>query len=117
MKLTIQLQLLPDSAQKSILLMTMERFNEAASFAARVGFDAGVFSQPSIHKLAYRAIREQFGLSAPMAVRAIGKAVETFARDKAKCPPSSLTGPPPTASESLASREWTRSVCGHSEGG
>ena len=54
----------------------MERFNEAATFAAKLGFEHGVFSQPSIHKLAYREIRERFGLSAQLAVRAIGKAVE-----------------------------------------
>jgi IS605 OrfB family transposase len=64
----------------------MERFNSAATFAARLGFEAGVFSQPSIHKLAYREIRERFGLSAQMAVRAIGKAVECFHRDKTRCP-------------------------------
>lgn len=86
MKLTIQLQVLPDDAQRVILLATMERFNEAATFAARVGFDAGIFNQPSVHKLAYREIRERFGLSAQMAVRAIGKAVECFKRDKIKCP-------------------------------
>lgn len=86
MKLTIQMQVLPDADQKAILLRTMERFNAAASFAAKVGFEAGVFSQPSIHKLAYSEIRERFGLSAQMAVRAIGKAVECFKRDKTKCP-------------------------------
>ena len=62
------------------------RFNEAATFAAKAGFEAGVFTQPSVHKLCYREIRERFGLSAQMAVRAIGKAVECFRRDKAKCP-------------------------------
>lgn len=68
------------------LLETMKRFNKAATFAARKGFDAGVFSQPSIHKLAYAEIRSRFDLSAQMAVRAIGKACECFARDKEKCP-------------------------------
>jgi putative transposase len=86
MKLTLQLQVLPDTEQRTVLLTTMERFNEAATFAARTGFDAGVFSQPSIHKLVYREIRERFGLSAQMAVRAIGKAVEAFKRDRAVCP-------------------------------
>ena len=86
MKLTLQLQVLPAGDQKPILLTTMERFNEAATFAARAGFDAGVFSQPSIHALAYREIRDRFGLSAQMAVRAIGKAVECFKRDKSRCP-------------------------------
>jgi putative transposase len=86
MKLTIQLRLLPDADQRALLLVTMGRFNEATTFAARVGFEAGVFSQPSIHKLAYREIRRRFGLSAQMAVRAIGKAVECFKRDKQVCP-------------------------------
>src|SRR6478735_6913589 len=86
MRLTLQIQLLPDADQKPVLLATMERFNAAAAFAAKAGFDAKVFSQPGIHKLVYREIRERFGLSAQMAVRAIGKAVEVFRRDKTVCP-------------------------------
>jgi putative transposase len=86
MKLTLQLQILPSSEQKPILLKTMERFNAAADYAAKVGFEAGVFSQPSIHALCYRELRSRFGLSAQMAVRAIGKVVEVFKQDKTKCP-------------------------------
>ena len=86
MDLTLRIRLLPTDEQKIGLLAVMERFNEAANFAAGVGFDAGVFSQPSIHKLAYRTIRDRFGLSAQLAVRAIGKAVEVFKRDKTVCP-------------------------------
>lgn len=86
MKLTAQLRILPTADEAPLLLDTMSRFNEAATFAARAGFEAGVFSQPSVHKLAYSAIRERFGLSAQMAVRAIGKAVECFKRDKKICP-------------------------------
>jgi putative transposase len=86
MKLTIQLQLLPTVAQAILLLDTMRRVNEAATFAARLGFDAGVFSQPSIHKLAYYEIRARFSLSAQLAVHAIKKASEAFVRDKTVCP-------------------------------
>jgi putative transposase len=86
MKLTIQLQLLPSTEQATLLLDTMERCNEAATFAAEQGFAAGVFSQPSVHKLAYAEIRQRFKLSAQLAVRAIGKAVECFSRDKTICP-------------------------------
>lgn len=86
MKLTLQLQILPDAEQRQRLLATMERVNEAATFAAQCGFKAKVFSQPSVHKLAYAEIRSRYGLSAQMAVRAIGKAVECFSRDKTKCP-------------------------------
>jgi putative transposase len=84
MKLTLQVQVLPDAEQKPILLATMGRFNAAASYAAEVGFEAGVFSQPSIHQRCYAEIRAKFGLSAQMTVRAIGKAVEAFVTLKAK---------------------------------
>jgi putative transposase len=84
MKLTIQLQVLPDAEQAAVLLDTMDRFNAAATFAARVGFQAGVASQPSIHKRCYRELRQRFGLSSQMAVRAIGKAVEALQAVRAK---------------------------------
>lgn len=86
MKLTVQLKLLSSAEDATVLLQTMERFNAAAQYAAEVGFEAGVFSQIAIHKRCYYEIRERFGLSAQMAVRAIGKAVEVFARDKSKLP-------------------------------
>ena len=92
MKLTIQLQLLPTSEQHSTLLDTLKAFNTAATYAAKVAFDAGVFSQQSIHKRCYYDLRERFGLSAQMAVRAIGKVVEVFKRDRTICPVFKDTG-------------------------
>jgi putative transposase len=86
MKLTLQLQLLPTSEQAALLRETMAAFNAAATHAAQVGFEAKVYGQPGIHKRCYYDLREQFGLSAQMAVRAIAKAVEVFKRDKTKCP-------------------------------
>jgi len=84
MKLTLQIQVLPDADQRAVLLSTMERFNEAATFAAKVAFDAGVRSQPAIHARCYKEIRERFGLSSQMTVRAIGKVVEALASLRAK---------------------------------
>jgi len=92
MKFTLQIQLLPDSAQRKLLLDTMRAFNTAADYAAKIGFEAGVFSQPSIHYHCYYDMREKFGLSSQMAVRAIGKTVECFRRDKTKCPKFRPTG-------------------------
>ena len=86
MKLTLQLKLLPTPEQAEVLLDTMRRFNAAATFAAEQGFAAGVFSKPSIQKRCYCTLRERFDLSAQMAIRAIGKAAEAFARDKTVCP-------------------------------
>src|SRR5262249_38064099 len=86
MKLTLQLKLVPTPEQHTALLETMHAFNAAASYAAEVGYRDHVFTQLSIHKRCYRELRDRFGLSAQMAVRAIGKAVETFKRDKRVCP-------------------------------
>jgi len=82
MKLTLQLKLVPTPDQHTALLETMRAFNAAASYAAQVGFADHVFTQLSIHRRCYRELRDRFGLSSQMAVRAIGKAVETFKRDK-----------------------------------
>jgi IS605 OrfB family transposase len=57
-----------------------------------VGFADHVFTQQSIHVRCYRELRDRFGLSSQMAVRAIGKAVETFRRDKKVCPAFRLDG-------------------------
>ena len=86
MKLVVQIKLLPDAEQSATLLTYMRAFNSAATRAAKVGFEAGVYSQPSIHGRCYRELRDTFGVSSQTAVRAIGKAVECFARDKTKCP-------------------------------
>ena len=86
MKLTLQLKLLPTPDQHTALLETMHAFNAAVSYAAHVGFEAGVFTQLSIHRRCYRELRDRFGLSSQMAVRAIGKAVEVFKRDRTVCP-------------------------------
>jgi putative transposase len=86
MKLTLQLKLVPTPEQHTALLETMRAFNAAASYAAHVGFADHVFSQQAIHVRCYRELRDRFGLSSQMAVRAISKAVETFRRDKRQCP-------------------------------
>ena len=86
MKLTLQLKLTPTTEQHDALLETMHTFNAAASYAAEIGFRDHVFSQQAIHVRCYRELRDRFGLKAQMAVRAIGKAVEVFKRDKKVCP-------------------------------
>lgn len=95
MKLTIQIKLLPSDEQATSLLATMRAMNAAATHAARVGFKNCVFGQGSIHRLSYQEIREEFGLGAQHAVRAISKAVEAFARDKTICPEFSPEGAVP----------------------
>jgi IS605 OrfB family transposase len=86
MKLTAQIKLLPTTEHATHLLRTMKAMNAAATYAARVGFENHVFGQVSIHRLCYQELRKRFGLGAQHAVRAISKAVDSFARDKTICP-------------------------------
>jgi len=86
MQLTVKIKLLPSAKQKDALLRTFAAFNAAANDAAKAGFENKVFSQPSIHRLCYYDIRKHHNLNAQLTVRAIGKAVECFRRDKKKCP-------------------------------
>lgn len=82
MHLTLMVKLQPTSDQATVLLFTMERFNAACNAIADVAFAQRTASQVKLHHLTYRLVREQFGLSAQMAVRAIGKVAEAYKRDK-----------------------------------
>ena len=82
MQLTLTVKLQPNPAQAASLLATMERFNAACNAIAETAFREHTASQVKLHHLMYRDVRERFGLSAQMAVRAIGKVVEVYKRDK-----------------------------------
>jgi len=84
MKLTLLVKLAPDEEQKDLLLRTMERFNEACNDIAKVAYHNKLANKWALHKLVYYRIREQYGLSAQMTVRAISKVVEAYKRDKSK---------------------------------
>jgi len=77
-------KLAPNQEQYASLLQTIERFNEACNYLSELAFSHYTAGQVKLHHLAYRYLREHYGLSAQMAVRAIGKVAETYRRDKSK---------------------------------
>ena len=82
MKLTIDLKLLPTPAQSSVLLATMERANAAANAISEAAWEMCTFGQYAIHKATYHRARLEFGLSAQLTVRTIGKVADAYKRDK-----------------------------------
>ena len=86
MKLTMPVKLVTNAAQKRLLEDAMRAFNQAATYAAKVAFTEGIRTKRLIHNRCYRELRERFGLSAQMAILAIWKVAECFARDKKVCP-------------------------------
>lgn len=84
MKLTIGIKLLPTKEQAALLKETLRLANAAANETSRLAWEAKTFGQFKLHKLAYDAIREEFSLSAQVAVRVIAKVADAYKLDKRK---------------------------------
>jgi len=82
MKLSMKLKLITTETQKQALLDTMQRFNSACDYISDVAFENKAFGQIALHKLTYYDIRSKFNLFSQMAIRAIGKVVESYKVDK-----------------------------------
>jgi putative transposase len=85
-KLTLQTQLLPDQEQAQRLATTMAAFNAAADWLAGEAFKLQTANKVKLQQLYYRQLREEFGLSAQMAIRCIAQVCEAFSRDRSKRP-------------------------------
>lgn len=84
MKQTLMLKLTTTPEQYKALVETMERFSEACNYISQLAFTRYTASRVKLHHLAYRYLREHYGLSAQMAVRVVGKVVEQYRKDKSK---------------------------------
>jgi len=82
MQLSIKVKLCPSEEQYHSLLQTMEHFNKACNFISEIAWANHTTSVVKIHHLCYHDIRKQFGLSAQMAVRAVGKVSDSYKTDK-----------------------------------
>ena len=82
MLLTVKSKLVTDKEQHNSLLKTMERFNEACNFVSVFAYKKRIFGKVGIQKELYYIIREKYGLSSQMTVRAVGKVAESYMVDK-----------------------------------
>jgi IS605 OrfB family transposase len=79
---TEMLKVAPSPQQADALVATVRACNAAATRAAEVAFEHQTANKIRLQALCYAQLREQFGLSAQMAIRAISKACEAYKRDK-----------------------------------
>jgi IS605 OrfB family transposase len=82
MHLTMQTKLLPTPEQAAALLGTIEQCNAACDAIAEVAHANDCANKVELQKLVYHDIRDRFGLSSQMTVRAISKVVEVYKRDR-----------------------------------
>lgn len=76
------LKLAPSGEQSEQLRTTLVACNAAADRAAEVAFEHRTANKIRLQPLVYSELRDRFGLSSQMAVRAISKACEAYKRDK-----------------------------------
>lgn len=82
MKLVAQVKLQPTPEQAELLKHTLERVNFAANFVSDTAWHQQSFRQYDLHKLTYYPVRENFGLSAQVAVRLIAKVADAYKLDR-----------------------------------
>jgi len=80
-KLTIQLKLLPTPEQADALKRTLETANAACDYISQVAWDSRTFSKFALQKLCYQDVRETFGLTAQMVIRALTKVGDAYKLD------------------------------------
>jgi predicted transposase len=86
MKTIVKIKLLTDEIGKKRLLDTMEAFNQACDYIAITCFEQQSASKFKIQKLVYHDVREKFGLSAQLTIRAIAKTCDAYKLNKkVKC--------------------------------
>jgi predicted transposase len=82
MKQALVVKLAPTPDQHAALLRTLHTFNAACNDIAGVAVAQRSANKIELQKLVYYDIRERFGLSAQMTIRAIAKVAEAYKRDR-----------------------------------
>jgi IS605 OrfB family transposase len=82
MKLIAQLKLLPTPEQADTLKRTLETANAACDCISSVAWETRTFGKFALQKLCYQEVRETFGLSAQMVIRALAKVGDAYKLDK-----------------------------------
>jgi len=83
MLLTLKVKLQPTMGQRKLLLDTMESFNAACNRISAEAFSTRTFNKVKLQHSLYKNIREEYHLSAQLAIRAISKVVESYKSTRA----------------------------------
>jgi predicted transposase len=78
MKLIAQVKLLPTPQQADALRHILETTNAACNYISTVAWETQTFGKFALQKLCYPHVREIFGLSAQIVIRALAKVGDTY---------------------------------------
>jgi putative transposase len=96
--------------QRDLLLATLERANAACNHASEQAWQTGTFGKFALQKVVYDDLREQFGLTAQMAIRAICKVADAYKLDHKRRRAFHLRGAFPYDERILNWRQQSRTV-------
>ncbi|NJO83098.1 MAG: IS200/IS605 family element transposase accessory protein TnpB [Blastochloris sp.] len=82
MKLIAQLKLLPTPEHAGALKRTLEVTNAACNYISDVAWQTRTFGKFALQKLCYQDVRDIFGLSAQVVIRALAKVGDAYKLDK-----------------------------------
>lgn len=82
MKLVAQIKLQPTPEQAEALKETVEAANLACNYISNIAWASRTFGKFALQKACYSEVRETFGLSAQMTVRALAKVGDAYKLDK-----------------------------------
>ena len=82
MKLIAQVKLQTSPEEHKVLLDTLLRSNQCANALSDFAWDSQTFRQYDLHRAKYFELKERFGLSAQVTIRAISKVSNAYKLDK-----------------------------------
>jgi putative transposase len=78
---TLKVKIAVEPEQSEALLETMHQFNAACNYVAEIAFQMQTADKIKLQPFVYHDIREKYGISSQMAIRAISKTCEAYKRD------------------------------------
>ncbi len=82
MKLTAKIKLIPTPDQRQCLHDTLQQANAACNYISEIAWQSKTFNKLKLQKLCYYDVKSQFGLTAQIVIRALGKVADGYKLDK-----------------------------------
>lgn len=86
MMLSVMVKLETSDSDFQVLLKTMHQFNAACNDIANTAFELHSANKIKLQKIVYYPIKEKYGLSAQMTIRAIAKVADSYSLNKSTKP-------------------------------
>lgn len=81
-KLTAKIKLHPNTDQHQALIQTLKTANAACDYISDVAWNTKTFGKFQLQKLVYQDVKAEFGLTAQVVIRCIGKVTDAYKLDK-----------------------------------